>query len=57
MHAVEIINYRNAKECGISVEQNRQEALESQTIRQPSRPFPQGESQGGAAPRIQENPQ
>lgn len=37
MHAVEIINYRNAKQCGISVEQNRREALKGQYIRQPGK--------------------
>lgn len=47
MHAVEIINYRNTKESGISVEQNRQEALEGQYLRQP----PQGEPQADTTPQ------
>lgn len=53
MHAVEIINYLNAKESGISVEQNRQEALEGQYLRQP----PQAETQTDTASQQQENPQ
>ncbi|TWU21321.1 hypothetical protein [Bythopirellula polymerisocia] len=36
MHAIEIINYRNANACGISIEQNRKEALAGQYIRRPN---------------------
>ena len=48
MHALEIINYRNAKEAGISVEQNLQEALAGQYIRQPSRDLHESESEDDA---------
>lgn len=36
MHALEIINDRNAKAAGITVQQNRAEALAGQYIRRPS---------------------